>query len=234
VTDLELALRELDVEWPATPDIAAAVRTRIAEPAPRRRRRWRAQLAYVAAVLALLFAGTMAVSPDARSTVLRWLGISSVEIRREPARPLPAGLTLGQRASLDELRAAGLPVLLPSALGDADAGYLTTLPDGTQAASLLYGDGPILVQTFTARATPFIEKTIHSGAQLHRLTVDGAAAYFIEGAHGFAYQTGSDGAYEDQRLAGNTLLVDRADGVLLRIEGPISRERAVEIARSVE
>ena len=127
-----------------------------------------------------------------------------------------------------------MPVLLPSALGDADAGYLTRLPDGTQAASLLYGDGPILVQTFRARVTPFIEKTIHSGAQLQRLTVDGAPAYWIVGAHGFAYQAGSDGAYEEQRLAGNTLLVERADGNLLRIEGPISRERAVEIARSVE
>ena len=51
------------------------------------------------------------------------------------------------------------------------------------------------------------------------MTVDGAPAYWIVGAHGFAYQTGSDGAYEDQRLAGNTLLVERADGVLLRIEG---------------
>ena len=116
MTDLELALRELDVEWPATPDIAAAVRTRIAaEPAPRRRRRawpargWRMQLAYVAAALVILFAGTMAVSPDARSTVLRWLGISSVEIRREPARPLPTGLSLGERTTLDELRARACP-----------------------------------------------------------------------------------------------------------------------------
>jgi len=239
VTDLEIALRELDVEWPATPDIAAAVRTRIAAaPAPRRRRLtwpargWRMQLAYVAAALAILFAGTMAVSPDARSTVLRWLGISSVEIRREPSRPLPTGLALGERATLDELREADVPLLLPSTLGDADAGYLTILPDSTRAASLLYGDGPILVQTFRARVTPFIEKTIHSGAQLTRLTVDGAPAYWIEGAHGFAYTTGQRGAYEDQRLAGNTLLVDRADGVLLRIEGPITRERAVEIARS--
>ena len=39
--------------------------------------------------------------------------------------------------------------------------------------------------------------------------------------------------FEPQRLAGPTLLVDRADGTLLRVEGRISRERAVEIAESV-
>jgi hypothetical protein len=132
------------------------------------------------------------------------------------------------------LRASEAPVLIATALGDPDAGYLTSLPDGTQAASLLYADGPILVQTFRARATPFIEKTIGSGARLERLTVDRASAYWIEGAHGFAYSTGNNGAFDDQRLAGNTLLVDRADGILLRIEGKLTRERAVEIARSVE
>jgi hypothetical protein len=63
--DLEQALRELEIDWPATPDIAAAVRTRLEAP-PKRRRTWRIQLAYVAALLAILFVGTMAVSPDAR------------------------------------------------------------------------------------------------------------------------------------------------------------------------
>jgi len=235
--DLERALRELEIEWPATPDIAAAVRVRLDEPRRPRSWRpvgWRMQLAYVAALLLILFAGTMAASPDARSTVLRWLGISSVEIRKEPPRPLPAARELGQRATLDELRESTAPVLVPSALDDPDATYLTRLPDGSEAASLLYADGPVLVQTFRARATPFIEKTIGSGAQLERLTVDGAMAYWITGAHGFAYSTGTSGAYDDQRLAGNTLLVDRADGVLLRIEGELGRDRAVEIARSVE
>ena len=39
--------------------------------------------------------------------------------------------------------------------------------------------------------------------------------------------------FEDQRLAGNTLLVERADGLLLRIEGRISRDQAVRIAESM-
>ena len=39
--------------------------------------------------------------------------------------------------------------------------------------------------------------------------------------------------FEDQRLAGNTLLVERADGLLIRVEGDLTRDRAVAIARSV-
>ena len=39
--------------------------------------------------------------------------------------------------------------------------------------------------------------------------------------------------FEEQRLAGNTLLVERPDGLLIRVEGDIARDRAVAIARSI-
>ena len=104
------------MDWPATPDLAAAVTTRIAaEPRGRRnvaaassaaparvRRRLAARVAYVAAALVVLVGGTLAVSPDARSTVLRWLGLESVEIKREP---LPPGI--GRELDLGE------PIALP-------------------------------------------------------------------------------------------------------------------------
>ena len=229
--DLERALRALDVDWPATPDLASAVATRIAEtPRPARFARPRARLAAVlAAVLLVLAGGTLAV-PEARSTVFRWLGIESVEIKREQPRATPgASLDLGTPKSLDALT---VPVLQASGLGTPGV-YETSLPDGTRAASLVY-DGPVLVQTFKARVTPFIEKTIGSGADVEALTVDGATAYWIAATHGFAYQSPDDVGFEDQRIAGRTLLVERADGLLLRIEGVGSRERAVAIARSVQ
>jgi hypothetical protein len=79
-----------------------------------------------------------------------------------------------------------------------------------------------------------IEKTIGSATRIERLTVGGDPAFFITGAdHGFAYLLpGGDAAFETQRLAGPTLLVERADGVLLRVEGELSREEAVRIAES--
>jgi len=257
MNDLEQALRGLDVEWPTTPDIAAAVSARL-DAAPARRRGlpsfsagWRSRLAYVAAVLALLVGGTMAVSPEARSTVLRWLGLESVEIKRGtptatpgPRSTLGRTLGLGTAVTLEEARRQGLVVRVPEALGDPNAVYVTGLPDGTRAASLVYAprDGlpasgvtgvGLLVQSFLATATPFIEKTIHSGAILERLTVDGAQAYWITNAHGFAFQSSRGVAYEEQRLADRTLLVE-GNGVLLRIEGAISRDRAIEIAKSIQ
>ena len=89
------------------------------------------------------------------------------------------------------------------------------------------------MQEFPARVEPFIEKTIGMGARLERLRVGGAPAYWITGAHGFAYERDGGGGFEEQRLAGNTLLVERADGLLLRVEGRVDRERAVAIASSV-
>jgi hypothetical protein len=231
VSDLELALSQLDVEWPETPDIAAAVAVRLeAPPKPR----WRRRLAAAVAALALLFGGTMAVSPSARTDVLRWLGLKSVEIKKAPPpQPTPgAELNLGTPTTLAVLRDARIPVLVPRDLG-APGVYRTMLPEGSRAASLVF-PGPILVQTFRATATPFIEKTVASSDQVERLRIDGAPAYFISGSHGFAYQTAPDQVgYEEQRIAGNTLLVER-DGILLRIEGELTRQRAVEIAQSVQ
>jgi len=261
MTDLERALLDLDVEWPATPDIAAAVRVRIAaEPAPRRRaaRRlpslaagWRVRLAYVVAAVLLLGGGTLAASPEARSAVLEWLGLKSVEIRREPptATPGPRSrlgqtLGLGQPVTLAEARQAGrAPVLVPAALGDPDAVYEGSLVNGQPAITLVYAPRErlpasdvtgvaLLVQTFEAAATPFIQKTASSADAIERLDIDGARAYWITGSHGFAFQTERGVSFEGQRLADRTLLMER-DGLLVRIEGGLTRARAVEIARSM-
>jgi hypothetical protein len=249
MTDLRAELTELRIEWPETPDLAEAVLARLAEPArPRRRPAWRPVLAYALAVLLAGFAITMAASPDARSAVLEWLGLKSVEVqRREPTAPPPtpgtlgSGLGLGTPVSLAEARERSPFLSLPTArgLGRPDAVYL-----GGDSVSLVYGEragyaradatgAALLVQEFRARVGPFIQKTLGEGARLERLRVDGAPAYFIVGAHGFAYEREGGVDYEDQRLAGNTLLVERPDGLLLRIEGEITRDRAVAIAQSL-
>src|SRR5215218_1940589 len=254
MTDLHQELTALSVEWPETPDIAGGVMARLpgerAEraPAPRRRRAWRPALAYALAALAAGFALVMAASPDARSAVLELLGLKSVKIeRREPAAPPPrpgtlgSGLGLGEPVTLEQARRGAPYLRLPAAagLGDPDAVYL-----GRRSVSLVYGaragyaratttGAALLVQEFPARVGEFIQKSLGEGATLERLRVDGAPAYFIAGAHGFAYARGTDVRFEDQRLAGNTLLVERADGLLIRVEGDLARNQAVAVARSI-
>jgi hypothetical protein len=250
--DLHEELTALSAEWPATPDIAGAVAARLEQPAApraaRRRLAWRPALAYALAAIAAAFALTMAVSPDARSSVLEWLGLKSVEVeRREPTAPPPQPGTLGDElglgtpVSLEQARERSPFVSLPQAdgLGEPDALYL----DG-DSVSMVYGERPgyaraneigasLLVQEFEARVEPFIQKSIGQGSELERLTIDGDPAFFISGAHGFAYEGDADVRFEEQRLAGNTLLVERGDGLLIRIEGDIERDRAVAIARSI-
>jgi hypothetical protein len=248
VSEIELELRELVVEWPETPDIAGAIEGRLAAPpAPRRRWSWldRPVWQLAVAATALIIAVVMAV-PPARSAVLDLLGFSSVRIVREEPRPsrFASGLGLGQPVTLEQARRR-FPVLVPAAVGDPDAVYLTEHP--SVRIDLVYRARPglpassntgagLLVTEFHAVAEPLIEKTVGAGSTVERLTVDGDPAFFISGAdHGFAHiQEGGSGAFEPQRLAGDTLLVERSDGVLLRIEGELDRDEAVRIAESVD
>jgi hypothetical protein len=248
MADLARELRELEVAWPETPDVAGVVAARLAEAGARRRRpTWRPVVAWALAAAVGLFAVVMAASPDARSAVLEWLGLKGVRVeRREPRAPAPrpgtlgAGLRLGRPVTLAEARRSGRPVPLAPALGAPDAVYL-----GARSVSLVYGARPgftrspetgaaLLVQAFRARVGEYIQKALGSGTRLARLRVDGDPAYFIRGTHGFAFDSGGGSVgFERERLAGNTLLVERADGTLLRIEGAIGQARAVAIARSI-
>ena len=250
--------------WPETPDLAAAVAARLAEPArrrggvrvprawgadrqahrgargrPRGRRPWPGAWRRVA-----LFAVVMAASPDARSAVLEWLGLKGVRVeRREPRAPAPRPGTLGSgprpRPPGDAGRgapAAAVPVPLAPALGRPGRG----LPGPTKSVALVYGARPgfarspetgaaLLVQAFPARVGEFIQKAVGGGARLTRLRIDGDPAYFIRGTHGFAFDRDGAVTFERERLAGNTLLVERADGTVLRIEGAIGQPRAVAL-----
>jgi hypothetical protein len=261
MTELERELTELHVQWPSTPDIALAVRERLAAPEraesalrglPRLPRR-RLLAGALAALLA--FGGGLAASPAARSAILEFLGLKGAKIeRREPNAPPPpprrqdlgADLGLGRAVTLEQARgAAGFSIVVPEldALGAPDAVYFQ---DGSPAGgrvSLVYGPRPgiaraattgagVLVTEFRAQASPLIQKSAGAATAVRRLTIDGRLAFFLEGSHGFAFLDEGDAAtYEDQRLAGNTLLVQRA-GLLLRIEGDISQAAAVRVARS--
>jgi hypothetical protein len=249
VSELEHELRELRVAWPDTPDLAARVGERLAAaPAPARRGiewpLWRIGVAVAAALIAVVM-----TVPSARSDILEWLGLASVRIERSEPRPSRLGseLDLGSPVSLEQARRrAGFRLVVPAAVGPPDAVYLAPDPVTQTRVEFVYrpraglprsgttGVGLLMTQ-FRAPARVEIRKTAGVGTEVERLRVEGDPAFFLSGApHGFAYLNEVDAAFEEQRLAGNTLLVERRDGVLLRLEGEISRDEAVRIAASVE
>lgn len=228
--DLERELRTLsgEVAWPETPDLATAVRPRL-EPRPRFAVGARRALV----LLAVLVAGGVAAVEPARSAVLEFLGLKSVRIeRREPtATPAPPGaeLDLGRPVTLGEAARRAAP---PTALGEPSGAFLSDVTGLTY----VYGPGPdLIVMQTRATVTPFIEKSVGGSARLERFRIGGDPAYFISGAaHGVAFsRPGGEATYDPQRLAGDTLLLERGDGLLIRIEGDVDRARATAIARSI-
>ena len=258
MSELERALLALEVDWPATPDLAAAVTTRVvAEPARERRvaawwrrltRRTRRGLIALASVL-VVAGGTLAVSPAARSTVWRWLGLKGVEIRKEQPTATPvqhsalgATLGLGSPIRVEQARRDG--ALAPKGLPAPIAAYRGPLVGGQHPLALVYppaeGLQPskvtgvaLLVQTFRARVDGIILKKMSMSGSVEFLQIGGSNAYWISGEpHGFQYTTpDGNGAFVPQRLADHTLLVERGD-TLLRIEGPIAKQRAIALAES--
>jgi hypothetical protein len=245
--DLERELRAARVDWPATPDLAVAVVPRLEARSPRPSRRRHAR--YAAVLVALLLGGVAAVEP-ARSAVLEFLGLKSVKIERReptatPAPPAGADLNLGRPVSQAEAeRLVAFRPRPPSSLGEPDGIFFSDGPPVGGGVSYTYRPRAgiresaetgvaVLVSQFPATVQPFLEKTIGMGTRVDRFRIDGAPAYFISGeAHGVAYQDENGGYFEEQRLAGTTLLVER-DGLLVRIEGELSRARATAIARSI-
>jgi hypothetical protein len=164
--DLDRALTDLaaSLEFPPTPDLAAAVSARLDEapatrPRPRPRpRRWswpagwrRLAVAGLAAVL--LAAAVLVASPGTREAVARRLGLRGIGV--ELGGPPPPTVTttpgarldlgLGERVSLEEARRrVGFPVLVPGAGGleRPDAVFVSEADPAGGRVDLVWGARP--------------------------------------------------------------------------------------------
>jgi hypothetical protein len=254
VTELERSLRLLGeaLVYPEAPDVSEAVQRRLADTRPSSRRPSRRTLVLAFAVLAVAVGAVMAV-PPARTAVLEFFGLRGATVQRvetlPPAPdPAPSVLLLGNPLPVGEGRPwVKTPnVLVPSALGQPDGAYAAEEDYGLRL-TLVYGPGEgvprsrytgvgILVTEFDgAIDTRFLDKMVEGGTSVERLTVDGHRALWLEGGpHFVVFRTATGNVGEDVgRLAGNTLLVEHGS-MLVRIEGQIDRERAIEIAESLE
>ena len=179
------------------------------------------------------------VVPQARSTVLDWLGIGGVTIRYvdelPPVDKATGDLGLGDRVDLDEAKElASFPVLLPRVEGLDDPPRVYYRPEARQVA-FLYGseDDPKLLIT-QAGTGGAVQKLVNINETDTELVVlgDGVAGIWLSGEkHTLFYP--SVGEEEPFRLVGNALIFETSSDVTIRIEAEISKEEAIRIARSM-
>ena len=229
--ELEAVLSELGryVEFPPTPNLAPAVRRRLGE-----RRSWRRPVVLALAVLVLAIGAALAV-PAARTAILDWLGLRGVHIVRVdklPPAPVIGNLDLGRPVTLAEARRRAPWLRVPD---DASDGvYISTAIPGGKV-SLLWGTPTsprLLLTEFRAREA-YIEKLIQSDANVESVDVGDIGVWLGE-PHVLLF-TDRDGRFRQNtaRLAGKTLLWQQGD-VTLRLEGTLSKEDALRIARSAQ
>jgi len=90
----------------------------------------------------------------------------------------------------------------------------------------------IELDEFAGTLRPYIEKYL-GDVTVERLTIDGLPALWIDGPHEVIYADRNGQAQSaSARMAARTLLWQR-DGVTLRLEGELSRDQALAIARSL-
>jgi hypothetical protein len=222
------------VAWPVEPDLAPRIRERLTA-----RHAWTRPLVVVLAVL-LIATGVAVAVPQARSALLRWVGLSGVRIRRVdqlPETPIARALVLGQRVSLAEARRrASYRVEIPAVAPTPETVYFDDFPPGG-GVSFVYGrlsKPRLLLTQFIGTSTPYIDKLVSPGTRVEAVQVGRAPGYWISGRpHGFAYADRRGEINEETlRLAGNTLLWQQ--GVFtFRLEWRMSKDEALAIARSV-
>ena len=81
----------------------------------------------------------------------------------------------------------------------------------------------------------FIKKTGGRGTTILEVQVDGEPGLYVDGPEHFVMFLDENGLISDERtyLAGTVLLWNR-DDLLLRLEGDLTRDEALELAKSAE
>lgn len=225
----DLVLLSQAVRYPATPDIAAAIAGRLQEPraaAPE----WRLAGAAIAAVVALAVAvAGIAPAREAVADLFDKINIFETD-------EVPPGLTY-------EIEGRGVT------LGGAQnaLGFRLLLPEGGEPSRVLlqeFGDVNAAVLFFESSDGPayaLFETSAHvgkgiptGGAEAEAVEGLGGEAYWLTGLRIVQYENAAGGViYESRRATDqNTLLWER-DGFVFRIEGPLEKGAAVELAQSL-
>ena len=241
MTELERKLVALgrDLEYPPTPALAAAVRPRLVERPPRAFP-WRRALVLALVVLAVAVGAAFAV-PQARTTILKWFHLRGVTIERVATlpeareRPLTADLGVPLERA-EATNRVGFRILLPRpgptpqrfyVVGDALVSVVLSVRDGDRSV-------PVRLSEFRSYNLGFLKKAAISKTRIEHATVNGRGALWLVGAPHVLEFFDRQGRLRQRpvRVSGSVLLWERGQ-LTLRLEGRISKQAALRVARSV-
>jgi hypothetical protein len=258
VPELEQQLTALatEIEWPVTPNLALAVRSKIAAPVVLRAPWYQSRWALAAAAVVVALAALVAYQPS-REAIAGWVNVhvffQRVHVLPTPS-PLPPG-PLGERLGLggqttlvDAQKQVPWHVMVPSRLGEPDEVYLQLPPNGPAQGevTLVYSTRPdirvagetgvsvLITEARGAVDAAFFGKMLGPGTTVEEVTVAGHHGYWISGSPHMFFFIDSSGKHTNEvlRLATNTLLLDDA-GTVVRIEGNLTKAQVLEIASSL-
>ena len=242
----ELRALAADVDFPATPDLAASVARALARPvrvpSPLLRR-----FVLVAAMVLGAAAVSYAASSRLRDTIRDWLGTNAVEIDRvETLPPLPLMSSDARPSLANAVAALGQPLLLPARLGTPDTAQVEGrrpnaavtlgwrprrgLPEARRS-----GLGLVINEVLGSVEAPFARKLVGPATKVSTFLIEGRRAVGLVGApHQVAFKDPSgEFTVQRTRLAVNTLLVSHGS-VLVRIEADVPLARLIAIDRSLK
>ncbi len=231
MSELELRLSALseEIDWPVTPPFELVL-DRTPARAPRLR-----PLAIALAVVLVAALGVLAFSPGARSAFLELFHLRGATVERVDELPEVDAqrLDLGEPVSRAEAeRRVGFELF---DVGAPDGIYVR----GDRVASLVYGSPQkprlVLTQLRGGVWDGFLKKVGSSGTSIEQVTVDGERGLFVSGDEHFVMFLDENEEIADELtyLAGTVLLWNRGP-LLLRLEGDLTRDQALELAESVE
>jgi hypothetical protein len=255
IAELERSLDLLRdaIDWPATPALAGRITARIATPAPAPRAWFQSRWAIAASVVLLAIAALIAYTPS-RDAIASWINLhtSITRVNHLPTpSPLPSG-PLGKRLGLGEpttLAAAqgkvAWKILVPASLGQPDEVYyqidapagevnLVYKPRPGMKASSYTGVAVLMTEVSGKVDTNFFGKMLGQGTTIEEVTVNGHQGWWISGQPHEVFFADANGNFRSEtlRLASNTLLIDEG-GLIVRIEGDLTKTQALEIAASL-
>lgn len=231
MSDLERQLQALggEIAYPATPRFDVSFDRR-----PVRAGRLR-PLALGIAILLAVLAGVLALSPGARSAFLEIFELKGATVERVEQLPAVEVQTVdfGERVSRKEAeRRLGFKLF---DLGEPDAIFAR----GNRVATLVYGSVAkprlVLSQLNGAVWDGFAKKAAGGGTRIEPVKVNGERGLFVSGdEHYVMYFDANLGVADDATYLVGTVLLWNRGPLLLRLEGDLTRDEALELAESVE